>query len=69
MTIWYEEVTEKCGHIVIASNVRPATYDEIKDAERLHAQGNCPHTIVKDTPSWMYDLRECVTCGQGLGLI
>ncbi len=65
--IYFEQVIEKIGDKVIASNIREATDNDIAEAWRLHILGNCPHTIIKDEPGYMYDFRNCVTCGKGLG--
>ncbi len=65
----FEDIKERVGHLVLSSTIRPASPDEIAEATRLHAAGQCPHTIVMDTPSWLYDLRHCLTCGVGLGTI
>jgi hypothetical protein len=67
--IFFEDVIEKIGHIVIQSNVREATSDEIINAERLHKEGNCPHNIVYDESGWPYDFRMCHTCGASLGTV
>lgn len=66
----YREVPREtfCGHI-IASDIHPATPEEIKLAETLHAQGKCPHNIVVDESGWLYEFRSCYTCGAGLGVI
>jgi len=69
MTNNYEEVLERVGDQVLASNIRPATDAEIEEAARLHREGKCPHTIILDEPGWLYDQRFCVTCGDFLGLI
>lgn len=66
---FYEEVIQKCGDTILISNVRPATEEEIEECRKLHAEGKCPHTIIKDTPGWLYDFRQCVVCGAGLGAI
>ena len=67
--LFYEEVVERVGDTVIASNIRPATEEEIKNAEKLHKEGKCPHNIVKDKDGWPYDIRICATCGENLGLV
>ena len=68
-SVFYEEVTERIGNVVIASNIHPAIQLEIDDALHLHKKGKCPHTIVKDEEGWPYDIRLCVTCGENLGLV
>jgi hypothetical protein len=67
--LFYEEVTERVAGVITASNIRPATRQEVKAARLLHRQGRCPHTIVRDTPGWPYDIRDCAICGEGLGLV
>lgn len=67
--MWYEVVTERIGPHILASTLRPATPADIAEAERLHALGQCPHTIVEDESGWLYSFRRCVTCGRGLGAI
>jgi len=62
-------VGSRSGGDIVISTVRPATTEEIEEARRLHALGECPHNIVRDEKGWMYDLRSCVTCGKGLGAI
>ncbi len=64
-----EIVTERINGFVLASNIRDVTDDDIKQAEELHKQGKCPHNVVVDTLSYMYDFRECYTCGKGLGTV
>lgn len=64
-----EIVTERIGDVVLASNIREATDEDIKQSEELHKQGKCPHNIVVDTELYMYDSRDCYTCGKGLGLV
>lgn len=64
-----EVVTEKIGDIIIASDIHPATKEEIETADMLHKDGKCPHNIVVDERGWMYDFRYCYTCGCGLGVI
>ena len=66
---FYEEVTERSGGQAIMSNIREATQAEVKQAEDLHKLGKCPHTIVEDEEGFAFDIRHCVTCGAGLGLI
>ena len=69
MNAWVEEVTETVGGHIVASSVRKATSEEIESAEKLHADGKCPHTIIADEDLWPYYLRRCVTCRKDLGLI
>jgi len=67
--IFYEEVIEKINGIVIQSNIREPTGDEIVEAELLHKQGKCPHTIIYDELGSIYDFRMCHTCGKSLGTV
>lgn len=64
--VFFEEVIESFDGIIFRSNVRKATLREIDEAKHTIP---CKHTIVKDIPAFMYDLRVCVTCGIGLGSI
>jgi hypothetical protein len=67
--VFFEEVIEKIAGIVVQSNIREATGDEIVEAELLHREGKCPHTIVYDESGWPYDFRMCHTCGLSLGTV
>lgn len=67
--LYYEEVTERIGETVLASNVREATEEEVAEARKLHEEGKCPHTIVKDEYGWLYATRSCAICGRGLGTV
>ena len=67
--IFYEEVTERIGKHVLASKIRSVTTEDFENVIELHKNGKCPHTIVKDTPGWMYDFRSCFICGKGLGTV
>lgn len=51
------------------STVKLATQEQILNEAELHAQGECPHNCVIDTPGWVYDTRRCATCGVGLGTV
>lgn len=64
-----EIVSERIGRHVLASTIREVTDEDIKLAEELHKQGKCPHNVVVDDQLYMYDFRECFTCGQGLGTV
>lgn len=66
---YFEDVIERCGQHILISKVRPATQEEVEEANRLHKLGQCPHTIVRDEQGLLYDHRFCVTCGISLGLI
>ncbi|MCK5018721.1 MAG: hypothetical protein KAS32_16790 [Candidatus Peribacteraceae bacterium] len=67
--LFFEDVIERIGHVVLWSTVRKATKDEIADAERLHILGKCPHNIIYDEAGYLYDLRTCHTCGISLGTV
>lgn len=69
LKLYYEHVTERIGHAVLASSVTIATPEQINDAAQRHAEGRCPHTIVYDVDGGLYDVRICGTCGQGLGTV
>ena len=64
-----ETVLETFGGHIIRSEVKAASSQDIEDANKTHLEGKCKHSIVYDTPGWMYDERTCFTCGKGLGLI
>ena len=64
-----ETVTDRIGRHVLASTVRPATQQDVDAAQALHAQGKCPHNVVEDERGWLYDVRICAICGQGLGTV
>ena len=68
-TPFVEIVKESFGDIVISSDLRDATEDDIKIAQELHDQGKCPHNICIDEEGWPYDYRFCYTCGKGKGLV
>lgn len=67
--LFVETVTERIGPHVIASTIRAATPEDIARAKQLHAKGRCDHSVVKDTDGWLYDIRSCAICGQGLGTV
>lgn len=69
MKLFYEEVTEKIGDVILASKLREATNEDIVNSLHLHRKGKCPHTVVKDEKDWMYDVRSCAICGKGLGTV
>lgn len=67
--IYVETVKERfCGYVA-SSTLRPATMQDLDEADRLFKLGQCPCNVIRDTPGWMYDFRSCVTCGAGLGAI
>lgn len=66
---YVENVTESFGGQIISSDVTPATEKDVREAQTLHGQGNCPHNIVTDEAGYMYDTRTCFVCGKFLGLI
>lgn len=51
------------------SNVRRATEDDIETALALHETGKCDHSIIYDEAGWLYDLRTCAICEEGLGTV
>jgi hypothetical protein len=66
---YIEIVKEKfCGHI-IQSEVRKATKEEIAEAELNYLAGNCKHSLVQDSASFLFDFRSCALCGSGLGVV
>lgn len=67
--IFVETVTDRINQHILASTIRPATDEDIRQAQELHEQGKCPHNIVVDTELWLYDYRQCYTCGKGLGTV
>lgn len=67
--LFVEEVIEAIDGVVIQSNLRPATMEDITLAEMAKQNGDCPHNIIKNTTTWLYDIRSCATCGAGLGII
>lgn len=62
--LFFEDVKISFGNHVISSEVRPATQSEIDECKRLYESGLCPHTIIRDEPGWLYDLRICAICGK-----
>lgn len=64
-----ETVTERIGPHVIASTIRPATGDDLREARALADRGACDHRVIVDDPGWLYDFRSCWACGQGLGTV
>lgn len=64
-----EIVIERIENYVLASKIRDATKKDIIRAEKLHKKGKCPHNVVVDTLGYMYDFRDCYTCGKGLGTV
>ena len=67
--VFFEEVLETIGEVVIQSNIREATADEIVEAERLYKEGKCPHNIIYDEIGFLNDFRMCHTCGKSLGTV
>jgi hypothetical protein len=72
--LYIESVKERnCGY-VSSSDIREATEIEIADAQYNYIETNiCDHAkselIVYDEPGWLYDLRVCGICGEGLGTV
>lgn len=68
--LFVETVTERFGTRVIASTVRPATAEDVAEAQARVDRGEpCDHRIVYDESGWLYDTRACGTCGAGLGTV
>jgi len=67
--LFKETVTERSGHLVIASNICIATEKEITDEEELHKQGQCTGSIVYDEDCWPYYIRLCGICNRSLGTV
>ena len=68
-TIWFEKVREKIGHVVLASDCLEVTEERLDDNLKLFYAGKCPHEIIEDEDMWLYDVRSCAICGQGLGTV
>lgn len=68
-TYWIEIVKERVGDVIIMSDVRPATEEELEECYKQFLLGQCPHTIVEDTKGWLYDFRSCAICKKGLGML
>lgn len=67
-----EIVREKNGprkSQVISSTIEDVTMDEIIKQLRLYENGKCECCLFQDEAGWMYDVRHCIICGGGLGLI
>jgi hypothetical protein len=65
-----EVVTERFAGQIIASTLEDVHDAEIEqERQRVTNGGSCTHSIVKDEPGYLYDIRTCVICGQGLGAI
>lgn len=65
-----EVVTERIGRAVVASYLLEVSEEEIDVAKTSYQKtGNCDHSIVSDEPGWMYDIRSCYICGEGLGTV
>lgn len=65
--LYFEEVTSSIGPQVISSEIRVATPEEVEECKKLADEGNCPHTIIRDSYGWLYDMRMCAVCGEFLG--
>lgn len=66
---FYEVVEEQIDGFVLQSSLRIATAEDIAEAQKLHREGKCPHTIIEDSYGYLYDIRRCWTCGKGLGTV
>lgn len=67
--LFVETPTESVAGHIISSELRPAEPEDVRAAWEAHQRGKCPHNVIWDEPGWMYDFRECATCGAGLGAI
>lgn len=73
--VFFEDVIESYDasdhhpRLVVQSNIRKPTFNEIRDCWLKAKSGKCPHTIIKDEAAYMYDIRSCAVCGQGLGVV
>lgn len=67
--LYFEEVTERIGNVILASSLREPTSAEIQTEVERHAKGKCQHTIIWDSHDWLYDFRYCGICEQCIGLI
>lgn len=57
-----------CGSVVLSKNKHP-NIEEIERCVALYQAGECGHELFIDEPGWMYDVRYCALCGEGLGAI
>lgn len=67
--VFVEEVQIQGPFAPIVSTFRKPTDEEISSALTVVNKEDCKHTLFYDTPSYMYDIRSCATCGRLLGLI
>lgn len=71
--VFYEDVKESRtinGHkIVLMSEIRKPTLEEIMAELDIHSLKKCNGIIVEDTDGYLYDLRNCAICGRGLGTV
>lgn len=67
--LFVETIIERMDGHILASEIHPATEEDIELARQLYEKGQCPHNIVYDEGGWMYDIRICATCEKGLGVI
>lgn len=72
--VFVEEVTESIksaafGKAVLASKVRDVTEADIDQSLNAHKLGKCDGTVVIDDKGWLYDIRSCAVCGNGLGTV
>lgn len=68
-SLFVETITGRIGPHILSSTIRPATKEDVAHAKGLHADGKCDHSVIKDTPGWLYDFRSCAICGTGLGAV
>lgn len=76
-----ESGSERASEVYELTEAERATTKEMARLKRIAEKGReadkksteilatCSHRVVLDTPGWMYDFRNCVICGKGLGLI
>jgi hypothetical protein len=67
--VFIEIVEERMGGIITKSINRQATKEEIIQAFIDYSRGKCKHSLIHDEKGWMYDIRSCLLCGEGLGVI
>ena len=65
-----EYASAKYPWAVISSKIRELQPGELETATKLYEETKiCDHSIVYDTPTWMFDFRTCGVCGRGLGTV
>lgn len=70
---YIEIVTQQIEGLVLESEVRLATEEEILEAKEKFKNGNCSCNTTKrlivDQKAFIYDYRTCALCGKGLGIV